>query len=246
MIQQLFLGMFMLMFIKDLGVDGRLHTGSRREAIVNHLCKNGTCSKDHFCNNRNICRRYKFDGEPCKSHEYCKSGICLNQTCRACRVDDDCPSRGEIHLRKYLPKIFPNIADDEAYCLDNDCVACKLDDHCKAAMVCTSDNRCEECDSDEDCVDGFCSKAGAHNWCVQCYNDTHCPDSQKCSYGKCVECKEDSDCSTGRCHLAECVSPVCNGVCSSDSGCISGSCYRRSSFHRGSRTKLFGYCKSCN
>ncbi|CAH1773931.1 unnamed protein product, partial [Owenia fusiformis] len=196
------------------------------------------CGKGQYCSKLGFCRPLKFDGVTCKKEEQCLSGICLDSECKACNVDDDCPSKGKRMHR----------LDDEQkkYCQENTCVACVQDDHCETGQVCASDNTCKECDSDDDCSeDNVCSKTGAENRCAQCYNDDHCQDGQRCSYGHCVECLEDIDCASGRCQSTRCEAPVCKGSCTSNSGCISGVCYIRTSFFRGSRTRLFGHCEPC-
>ncbi|CAH1773928.1 unnamed protein product, partial [Owenia fusiformis] len=142
-------------FSTDSNVEGQL---IRRGSTF--FCKNETCLGGQYCSKRNLCRSTKYDGQPCKLDKHCKSSTCIDQVCRACRVDEDCPFRY---------KTFANFPT-KTYCMNNSCVDCKQNGHCKAGMVCASDNRCEECDSDKDCGDGVCSKADAHNWCVQCYN----------------------------------------------------------------------------
>ncbi|CAH1773925.1 unnamed protein product [Owenia fusiformis] len=200
------------------------------------FCSGRSCGEGKYCNKQKMCMPTKFDGQICTENKECMSDICLKGVCKSCRNDGDCPSKGARDER--LLKI---VEEAKAFCVNNDCVKCTKDEHCNLGRVCTIDNRCEQCDSNEDCKSYLHCERGIENWCVQCYKDDHCPTSKShCLSKRCVECIEGSDCPTGRCDSRnECVGPLCDGWCFSNAGCISGQCQ----FHSDKANR--GTCKYC-
>ncbi|CAH1773926.1 unnamed protein product [Owenia fusiformis] len=133
-------------------------TGSRGGTVLsNHpehdifkrfFCRHQRCEEGKYCNQWYMCLPAKFDGEFCIENKQCLSGVCVENVCKGCRNDLDCPSKGTRDER-----LLSIIETSKVYCRNNNCVECTKEEHCNLGKVCTGDNKCEHCDTAEGCED---------------------------------------------------------------------------------------------
>ena len=129
----------------------------------------------------------------CTQDSECEAAapLCVNGLCAAC-TSAICDS----------PERAPFVVCDEetAQCTTQPC-ADNATCSSKNAPVCTGDGVCGKCTADDDCKGHsalpFCHSASGA--CVQCVDDTACPEGTKCNDTACVEwqCTSDSECANG-------------------------------------------------
>lgn len=105
---------------------------------------------------------------------------------------------------------------------------CSKDKDCKKGEHCVN-KRCLQCGEDSHCPDGKTCRKGA---CVkdQCTSDDECGEGKVCKEGQCTACKSNSECGPGgKCNNGTCDRPKkCSkdDDCADDEDCVKGRCQR--------------------
>lgn len=115
----------------------------------------------------------------CEATGMCPSTEPPCATCETCSTDAECPG-GHV-------------------CVDAQCVECRSDEQCPMKKVCnTHTSRCTEpCTAEDECKHmerAVCDPS--RGWCVQCTDDTPCPEERSCdtTRGECMGCTGDASC----------------------------------------------------
>lgn len=128
-------------------------------------CTDGTCSETGTCeyiNNAADCD----DGDACTEDDVCADGVCSG-------IPLVCPEGQECKAESGLCRaIDPCTSDSE----------CDNGEFCDGAETCATDGLCKggatPCSADQICDD-------ADNRCVECLDDSHCPQGSRCADGDC-------------------------------------------------------------
>ncbi len=180
----------------------------------------------------------------CLQHEDCATGVCENNTCVACSLQNhlgcSAPVAWCTQLDSEAPGVeltgdggmFTDASAPDAGSLTNSpgtvarrlCVECLADDDCRAEGLgyCVN-HTCQPCDPVEQagCPDALpacvvSESDGENHLCVQCSQDAHC-DVGRCHEHACVECAASTDCTDRR--SPRCTAEAKCGACESDDDC---------------------------